>query len=465
MSRKSPKRLGVFTLTALLLLIFTTGIQPAYPLSVEEEREAGQKFLENIRRYFEIVDDDFANEYINELGQYLTQPLETRHFTYRFYVIKDNALNAFAGPGGQIFVYSGLVEVMDDADELAGVICHEIGHVSARHLSTRIEQNKKIALATLAGMLAGVFMGGKAGGAILYGSVAAGVQTQLGYSREDERQADQLGFAYVAESGFDPSGLITTLKKLEKGQWLGTDRMPPYLQTHPGGPERISHIDIMLGGYHPKTPGPEASSLRKRFPLFKTVLRAKCMDPDNAERLFRMGLEKNPMLSHFGLGIVLKDRAEYAEAVAHFEKALEIDPDSPPILRHLAETYQLRGNDKKAVAILQKTLRLNEQDKGALYLLALSYQNLEEYSKAIPLYERLALTEPVKDEVFYNLGVSYGRQDRLALAHYQFGLYFKRTGELAKARFHFQKSESLAGNDEALKRKIHEAVKDFKAGR
>ncbi|MCJ7596505.1 MAG: M48 family metalloprotease [Desulfobacterales bacterium] len=462
MARRSLRKIVILALTTFLVLGFKAGIPPAYPLSVEDERIAGEKFVENIRRYFEILDDDFSNEYINDLGHYLTKSLETRHFTYRFYIIKDNALNAFAGPGGHIFVYSGLVEVMEDLGELVGVICHEIGHVSARHLANRIEQNKKIALATMAGMLAGVLVGGKAGGTIMSGSMAAGIQTQLGYSREDERQADQLGFNYVAESDFDPSGMITTLKKLEKGQWLGTDRVPSYLQTHPGGSERISHIEIMLGSYTPKIQSGETSPFRRLFPLFKTVLRAKCMDPYDAERLFKMDLEKNPVLAHFGLGIVLKDRSEYAEAIEHFEKALERDPNSPPILRHLAETYQLRGKDKEAIGVLEKALKINDQDKATLFLLALSYQNLEEYSKAIPMYERLALMEPVKDEVFYNLGISYGRQERLALAHYHFGLYFKRTRELAKARFHFQKSESLAGNDEALKRRIYEAMKEVR---
>ncbi|MBU2497294.1 MAG: M48 family metalloprotease [Proteobacteria bacterium] len=459
---KRLRKIIVFTVTILLVLVFCASVPSAYPLSIEDEREAGEKFVESIRKYFEILDDEFSKEYINDLGLYLTSFLETKHFSYRFYIIKDNSLNAFAGPGGHIFIYSGLIEVMEDLDELVGVICHEIGHISARHLAIRIEQNKKIALATMAGMLAGVLVGGKAGGTIMSGSMAAGIQKQLRYSREDERQADQLGFTYVAESGFDPSGMITTLKKLEKAQWLGTDRIPPYLLTHPGGPERISNIEILSSIHAPKRERGETSSFRRLFPFFKTVLRAKCMDPYDAERLFRIDLEKNSILAHYGLGLILKDKSIYAEAIEHFEKALEEYPDSPSILRHLAETYQLKGKDKEAIGVLERALKINDQDKAALFLLALSYQNLEEYSKAIRIYERLALMKPVKDEVFYNLGVSYGREERLALAHYYFGIYFTKSREVAKARFHFQKSESLAGNDQPMKSKIHEAMKGLR---
>ena len=119
------------------------------------------------------------NDYINDLGQYITRALETKPFPFQFYLVKDNTLNAFAGPGGHIFFYSGLIDMMDDVDELAAVMSHEIGHVSARHLSNRIEQNKTMAIAVLAGMLAGALMGGKAGGAIATGTMAAGIQKQL----------------------------------------------------------------------------------------------------------------------------------------------------------------------------------------------------------------------------------------------------------------------------------------------
>lgn len=445
-----------------MVLNFFTRIPSVYPLSLEDERVAGEKFVESIRKQFEVLDDEFSSEYINDLGLYLTSFLETKHFTYRFYIIKDSSLNAFAGPGGHIFVYSGLIEVMENLDELVAVISHEIGHVAARHLSIRIEQNKKIALATMAGLLAGVFVGGKAGAAVMSGTMAAGIQKQLSYSREDERQADQLAFNYIRESGFDPGGVLAILKEIEKGKWFGTDRIPPYLQTHPSGPERMSNIEVLASTQVPKRERGETSAFRRLFPFFKTVVRAKGLDQFEAERLFRIDLEKKAVLAHYGLGIILKDKSIYSEAIEHFEKALTEYPDSTPILRHLAETYQLRGKDKEAIQVLRRALKINDLDKAALFLLALSYQNLEEYSKAIPIYERLALMAPVKDEVFYNLGVSYGRAERLALAHYYFGIYFTRNKEVSKARFHFQKSESLAGNDQAMKSRIHEAMKGLR---
>jgi predicted Zn-dependent protease len=410
------------------------------------------------------VDDDFANDYINDLGHYLIRPLATKHFPYRFYIVNDHTLNAFAGPGGHIFIFSGLIDLMDEPDELAAVICHEIGHVAARHLADRMEQNKKINLATMAGMLAGILIGGKAGSALTTGTAAAGIQAQLAYSRNDERQADLLGFKYLAYTGFDPSGIVTVLKKMHEGQWMSTKNIPPYLLTHPGGPERISNIQVMLSGYTPKSERGRTDEFKKLFPFLKTVLKAKYLESHEAERLFHRELDQHPdsALAYFGLGIVWKERSEYLKSIDYFQKALKGQPESVLILRNLGEAYQLKGEDEDAIVILERALKIDNQDRPTLFLMAISYQNLGEYPKATHLLEKLASMKPVKNEVFYNLGVSYGKQDRLARAHYNFGIYFKRLKRVQEAKFHFQKAKALSRDDPNLKRKIHKATKGLR---
>jgi beta-barrel assembly-enhancing protease len=461
MKAREKKLRTILTPILLFFFLFSLGQPPAFALSTEEERVAGEEFRASVRRQLELVQDDFAEGYINDLGQYITRALETKPFPFQFYLVKDNTPNAFAGPGGHIFFYSGLISMMDAVDELAAVMSHEIGHVSARHLSNRIEQNKAMTIAVLAGMLAGALMGGKAGGAIATGTMAAGIQKQLSYSREDERQADNLGFKYMEESRFSPAGMITVLKKLERLSPGGTDAIPGYLLTHPGGPERVSTSETLMTQFVPKAESAESIRFRKLFPYFKAVLIAKSMDFQGASRYFNREREGNPESPavQFGLGVVQKERLDYSMAIEHFEKALKEAPDANPVLIHLAETYQLQGQDRKAIDVVERVLRTDERNKAALYLTGMSYQNMEEYSKATVFYERLVSLRPVKDEVFYNLGVCYGRQEKLALAHYHTGLYFQRTFDFQKARYHFLKAEQLAGNDQALKNRLYEAVK------
>jgi len=432
-----------------------------FGLSIEEERKLGQEFVSQIRQYFELVDDEYANQFIMDLGRYLILPLETKPFPFQFYIINDHTLNAFAAPGGHIFVFSGLIEAMDSLDELASVICHELGHVTARHISQRIEQSKKIGLATMAGILAGALIGGEVAGAIMTGSMAAGAQVQLHYSRNDERQADQLGFKYAKLSGFDPAGLISSLKKIQRGHWFGTDKVPAYLLTHPTGPERMANLDAMLIDFRPDAPKEETLNLKNRFPLFKTIIQAKCLDSPKAEKLFSLDLEKNPAsyLSHFGLGIVYRDRSQYDLAIRHFKTALNEKPEIIPILTNLGEAYQMKGQEREAIKVLKKAYDLDSQNRSALFHLAVSYEKLEEYEKAIQLFEKLSFLKPVSTQVYYHLGLSYGRQNRLALAHYNFGLYFKKLGKIEKSKFHLQKADSLSGNNPVLRKKIHEATK------
>jgi predicted Zn-dependent protease len=436
-------------------------------LSIEDERKMGDEFLAQIMAQLQLVEDPFANQYINDLGHYLIAPLETKNFPFHFYVIKDNTLNAFAAPAGHIFVFSGLIEAMESVDELAAVICHEIGHISARHLAHRIEQSKKIGLATLAGILAGMLLGGEAAGAIMTGSIAAGMQAQLHYSREDERQADQLSFKYMKPASFDPGGMISALQKIEKGSWLGTGKVPAYLLTHPTGPERMANLETMLSRHTPRSLTEEAAILKSRFPAFKTVIRARCLDPKDAERLFNKELEKDPgaSLPHFGLGLVYMEESRYEQAVSELKKSLEGNPNFIPMLRILGEAYQMNGQGKEALAVLQKVLNLNSGDKATLYLLGITYESLGRNREALGLFEKLSFLPPVRNDVYYHLGLSYGREQKLGLAHYNFGRYFIRLGQVQKARFHFEKAKELAGNDPGLQQKIVKEMEGPKRGR
>lgn len=449
---------------ALASSFFSCGSQ-ARAMSIEEETIVGDQFLESVRKQLSMAEDDFANDYLNDLGQYLAKNLETEPFPFRFYVVQNNDVNAFAGPGGHIFFYTGLIMAMDDADELAAVLCHEMGHVAARHLSNRIEQNKKMAFATLAGLLAGALIGGKAAGAIMTGTMAANMQQQLNYSREDERQADQLGFKYMDLSGFDPGGMVNMLKILERMQWQGANAVPSYLLTHPGGSERILNTESMMTSNKASRENREVQKFRKLFPYLKMTLVARYAEPQEAERFLKRVSEGSidSQKSDYGYGLLWKQKSEYGKAIDFLEKASREDPTFLPVLRNLGEAHQLKGQDRQAIAVLERALRINEQDKATLFLMAVSYQNLEEYDKAILFYERLASMKPVRAEVYHNLGVSYGRQGKLALAHYYFGVYFSGIGEMKNARFHFQKSEELAANDPALKNRVRQAAESLRA--
>ena len=192
-----------------------------------------------------------------------------------------------AAPGGHIFIFSGLIDAMDNLDELAAVVCHEIGHVSARHLSKRIDQSKNIGIATMAGLLAGMLLGGPVASAVIAGTLAASMQAQLHFSREDERQADQLSYKYMKPASLDPGGMIRALNEIQKGSWLGTGKAPAYLLTHPTGPERMSNLESMLSEYSPQVLSEEAVHFNALYPAFKMLVKARSLDPHDAMAVFQ----------------------------------------------------------------------------------------------------------------------------------------------------------------------------------
>ena len=212
---KKITRIGVIAIVVAGLLI----PQDVFVLTVSEEEKMARSFLPVIFKYYDVIEDPVVVNYINKIGNRIVDKLDEPLFQYRFYVLDTDPYNAFAIPAGYIFINSGLLMAMEDEDELAGILGHEIAHVNARHISQKIERSKKLGWARLAGMAAGVLMGvagagGDASQAVTQGSAAAAATAELSYSRENEIQADQLGLIYLKDAGYGGDGLLKILKKM-----------------------------------------------------------------------------------------------------------------------------------------------------------------------------------------------------------------------------------------------------------
>lgn len=448
----------------LLLLIKNSSI---IAMTLEEEEKKGEEFALAIKQQLGVIDDPFIDNYINDLGHYLLQSVETRHFKYRFYAVKNEELNAFAGYAGHVVVYTGLIRAMDEIDELAAVMCHEIGHVSNRHISQQFAQNKTLGVASLLGMLAGALVGGEATEAIMIGSLAAAQQKQLGYSRDAERQADQAGFKYALGAGFNPAAIKSALAKLQAGHF-GVNEVPAYLLTHPIGPERISNIESILKTPYVVVSKEENLEFRRLYPIFRTVIMAKYEQREEMTNYFSSELKKDPdsPLANLGMGIILKEKGDYKDSITHLEKAVKTLTDPSPAISYLSEVYQSNGDTEKAVSILKEAINKNGNDRVSLLTLTTIYEKAGDFDKTIEIYERLKLLEPVEDYIFYSLGYSYGKINKLGLAHYNFGLFHEQSKNIREAHFHYMEAKREAGDDTGLMKKIDESLsrisEDFK---
>jgi predicted Zn-dependent protease len=218
-------------------------------LSPALERRIGEQIMAQIRRDPAYLGDAESTEYINNLGYKLVSVSAARTMDFTFFLVRDPMLNAFALPGGFIGVHSGLVIAAQNESELGGVLAHEIGHVSQRHIA-RMLGNQKDSMAIQIGALLLAILAARAGGnsggdlaqAAILGGQAAAIQQQLNFSREAEREADRVGFVTLVDAGFDGRGLEQFFGRLQQGSRLYEGTAPAYLRTHPLTVERIGDM-------------------------------------------------------------------------------------------------------------------------------------------------------------------------------------------------------------------------------
>ena len=193
-------------------------------ITIKEEEDLSRQMMTAIYKAYDVIDDPLVVNYVNDIGKRILATVPPQPFRYHFHVIKEEVYNAFATPAGHIFVYTGLIDAMDEEEELAGILGHEIAHVYCRHISQKIERQKKMGWASLAGIAAGVLLGvggaGEAAQAVTMGSQAATQSVELAYGREDEMQADLLGIQFITQAGYNPSGLLKILKKIRGKTWM-----------------------------------------------------------------------------------------------------------------------------------------------------------------------------------------------------------------------------------------------------
>ncbi|HEU4501952.1 MAG TPA: M48 family metallopeptidase, partial [Nitrospira sp.] len=212
-------------------------------LTVEQEKKLGGEEAKKVEQEMGLLDDAALNSYADALGQRLAKESPRQDIPYQFHVVDMVEPNAFALPGGYVYVTRGLLALVNTEDELAGVVGHEIGHVAARHTVQRISRQGPFALITnLVSGVTGFFVP-------VVGNIVGGVGNFAQslvfspYSRSQESQADEVGQEIAAKAGWDPLGLAVFLDTLGREEVLLSDgpRKPSFFDSHPATPDRVKH--------------------------------------------------------------------------------------------------------------------------------------------------------------------------------------------------------------------------------
>jgi len=248
--------------------------------SQNQEIEMGRSYSSQLNGQLQLVDNPQITQFVEQVGRRLVDSSMRRDLQYRFFVVNTKEINAFALPGGFIYVNRGLIERTDNESELAGVIGHEIGHVVGKHSLKQLSKKLLLAGITVGAGLA-VSAKSKKWGEIV--SIAGGVGVffaSLKYSRDDEREADWLGLTELNQAGYSPWGMVSFFEKLEsesKGRGL-----PAFLSTHPLPRERKANMRQQIADLNVAEPGAMQSS--REFETCRRRLAALSSPPPDREK-------------------------------------------------------------------------------------------------------------------------------------------------------------------------------------
>lgn len=206
-------------------------------LSVSEEQEIGDEAARELRRELEFVTDPWVHHYIEAIGAEIATAAGPSAYRYRFHVVQDASLNAFALPAGHIYVNTGIILAAANVSELAGVMAHEVGHVARRHVAHNYKRQRNTSvLYRLGAIAAGVLVGGNlARGGQMLGELAA-VTFINTFTRQAEVEADAFAVEVLPRAGYHPAGLVSFFETLEKHK---ESYIPEFLSSHPTTENRV----------------------------------------------------------------------------------------------------------------------------------------------------------------------------------------------------------------------------------
>ncbi len=331
--------LAVLTASAVLAAAPTSQELPDIGTPVDQiitgsdEYKLGAMVIQGLRDQGQIVEDPEINDYINAIGSRLASHAQEGNTKFTFFVVKDRGINAFALPGGFVCVNIGLILATSGESELAGVLAHEISHVTQRHIARSFQDQSKASLASTAAMLAAIILGAVSGNSnvgmagVMAGQSAA-MQHQLNFSRENEYEADRVGIGVMAAAGYDPNSLASFFETLERrmGNPGPNAKILEFLQTHPVTSGRVAEAKNRAASYPIVRPIDTTG-----YRLARERLRVATLGPeDNPHDVYADAANVDLAVAdyrYYGRGLALIQANTPAEAVPILRDLVQRHPD------------------------------------------------------------------------------------------------------------------------------------------
>ncbi|MGH7893666.1 MAG: M48 family metalloprotease [Candidatus Binatia bacterium] len=432
-------------------------VQPAFAASQgNTERALGRRFFLEARSQIPLIEDPAVTSYVEGLGNRLVAGLGPQPFDYHFFVVAHPSLNAFAVPGGYVFVFSGLLAKAANDDEIVGVLGHEIAHVHAHHIVRQQVAGTVWTAASLLGVLLSIvnpILGA--------GAIAAAQTAQLKYSRDFEQEADYIGLRIATQAGYDPHSLGSFFKQLLVEQRVNPAGVPAYMLSHPVTEERVAHVESIIDAQALKAPkGRPAAS--PELAEVQAVVRAETEPVDVVVGEYKRRAEKAPndAEAQFLIGRVYQSVGQYEAARTALERSRELG-FGPRVDRPLGSVYVALKSSDAAQAVLRKHLSTHPSDAFSHLELGKALADGGDQPAAVKEFQRAVSLDPDLDEAHRLLGLTLGRQGAQADGFYQLAVAARLRGDLEQALSHFEKVDELEPDGTPRKKELAEAIDEL----
>ncbi|MES9962027.1 MAG: M48 family metalloprotease [Candidatus Sedimenticola sp. 20ELBAFRAG] len=375
-----------------------------------EEKKLGQAFMRSIRKTMNLLSDPLANSYIQSLGNRLAEQTGSPAGSYNFFIIDDLQVNAFAGPGGNIGVYTGLITTTESESELASVMAHEIAHISQRHLVRTYDAVSRMNLPAAALMLAAMVIGAAAKNpdaavAAATGIQAGMIQRQINFTRSHEEEADSIGIQILASANFEPRSMPVFFDRMGKAtRMYNTGKLPEFLRTHPVTSNRIADAHGRADQY-PYRQRPDSleyhllraqlkaasfsneaeavryfkSSLQEgryrneegqRYGYVQSLIAAR--DLESARKQLDLLLKQRPQQIDYIVldALLLKKSGQTSQSIETLKDGLVLYPGNYPLSIYLSRALLDTGRPGDAIPLLEDQLHGHPDDTALYKLLA-----------------------------------------------------------------------------------------------
>lgn len=455
---------AVVVIAALVTLV---PVPRVAAFSIGEEREVGERLLYTVRSAFELVDDPDVMQYINGLGRGVLKVSGSQYFEYRFFVINDNEFNAFAAPSGLIFFYTGLISMMNSEDELLSVMAHEIGHISKRHLASRMEKSKIVGIASVGMAIAALAFGsGAAAGTLAMGSLAAGQSAALHFSRQDEEEADLLAYGWMKEMGRSPEGQEKMLQTMRRVARYRSERLPQYLLTHPETEARLDYVQSLLDNEQHAA----VTTRTDEFEFFRFKYRLMSQVQDKAAfRNLLAGVISNARstpfavnMAKFGLSQVDRMENNFDSSLKLIDEVIAAFPQHTMLQADKAVIELAAGRVADARKRLERVVANDRTNTYALFYLAKALIQQGEQRAAESYLQEVAIDMPEYPKVYFELGQIAANQGKNGLAAAYLGRHYLYAGKIELAEKSLEDAIGNGSTPPETKRQCEDLLETIK---